>query len=788
MVFLVAGRVESGWSGWLSKALLAVFVLAVQVLSLKPVEARNVLPTSDQSRIVTGEAVDGQADRARARSALSADLDRLLSSAPLSESRVGVHVVSLTTGEEIYSRGADSLLNPASNIKLVTAAAALELLGPDYQFKTEIWADRRPDSSGVIDGNIYIKGFGDPSFVTERMVRLALDLWNLGVRRVTGDVVVDETFFSRSREGPGWEQESASRSDRAYMAPVGAVSLNRNAVAIHVRAGAEVGGQAEVIVDPASAYFIIDNRVVTGSRRARLWHRPQSIAEGSRQRILVRGVHPIHFNPRTHWRRVDSPPHYFAHTFGVFMRQQGVQFNRWRIRRASVPTAATLLHTAHSEPLANVIGPLNKFSNNHVAEMLVKVMGAKMRGEPGSWEKGVDVVAELLEHVGIERGSYVFRNGSGLNDVNRVSARQMTTLLAHMWDRFQTSPEFVVSLPVSARDGTMRWRMEEAEGWVRAKTGTLENVSGLSGYVGTPGGEVFAFSVIVNDYPGRLREVLAGIDGIPVRLLGFDEPSPARPRRPVPAGPLETLESLDERAALYLALHAAADPRNIRYLKRAVESETDDVLRALAADALFQSDREAGGPIITDSFRPSPDSLGRLLRLSGTSNDSLLVLSSLSELAAEGNSSAMRLLLEAAPMAAGHDRLEPWFVQALPELGRAAPKTLLSCLIDVGKPLEIDVVEILAKGLRLDAEQASEVHPFREVVREAGKAEADGEASDCPDFTAAAAALAERLERLIDIEDAAPEPEVEEQGEVEAAGDDSGARERGLPEEASASS
>ncbi len=697
-------------------------------------------------------AAEGLSSCDAARVALVEELDRVLSSSPLAESRVGAHVVSLATGEELYARGADTLLNPASNIKLVTAAAALEVLGPDYTFKTEIWVDSPPDASGVVEGNLYIKGFGDPSFVTERMVRLVLDLWNLGVRRVTGDVVVDETFFDGVREGPGWEQET---SDRAYIAPVGAVSLNRNAVGIHVRPGSEVGARAEVTVDPSSAFFIVDNRVVTGSRRARLWHRPQSIAEGRRQRILVRGVHPIHFRPRVHWRRIDNPPYYFAHTFGVFMRQQGVRFNRWRIRTGRVPNAARLLHTSYSEPLATVIGPLNKLSSNHVAEMLIKTMGAEMRGEPGTWEKGVDVVAELLEEIGIERGSYVFLNGSGLNDVNRLSSRQMTTLLAHMWRRFQTSPEFVVSLPVSARDGTTRWRMEDAAGWVRAKTGTLENVSGLSGYVGTQEGEVLAFSLIVNDYPRPLRDVLTGIDRVPVKLAGFAGATDAGGSWPVPPGPPEVLTSVEERAALYLALHSAADPRNVRYLLRAIETEPDSLLRAVAADAVYQSDRGIGAFILLDEFEPSPEGLGRLRRLVRAGDSAFPVLSSISDLAGEGDSVAMSSLLRAADAAGGDEVLEAWFREALTEVGRAAPKELLAGLLEMDPSSGGDAIELIAAGLRFDAGEppAPGLHPFREALREAGSVVTSASAPDCPDAAAAAAAAAaldERLERLIE--------------------------------------
>ncbi|MFW5878756.1 MAG: D-alanyl-D-alanine carboxypeptidase/D-alanyl-D-alanine-endopeptidase [Myxococcota bacterium] len=701
---------------------------------------------------------------------LESDLDALVEGCVLADSRVGIHVKSLITGETLYARGADALLNPASNIKLMTAAAALEILGPEYRFKTEIWADSPPNPAGVIRGNIYIKGFGDPSFVTERMVRLVLDLWNMGVRRITGDVVVDDSFFDQRREGPGWEQET---SDRPYIAPVGAVSLNRNAVAIHVRPAGRIGARAEITLDPASDYFVLDNRVTTGSRRSRMGQRSYSIAEGNRQRVLVRGVHPIHYNPRTHWKRIDNPPHYFGQTFRSFMARQGVRFNRRRVRTALVPQNAVLLHTAYSASLSEILGPLNKFSNNHMAEMLLKTMGAERQGVPGTWEKGALAVEEFLAAIGIEPGSYVLRNGSGLNDVNRVSPRQMTTLLAYIWYRFQMSPEFVVSLPVSGRDGTIRWRMEETGGFIRAKTGTLENVSALSGYVGTPAGEVLAFSVIVNDHAGSLSDVIAGIDGVPTRLVTFRGADPSRGGHSSPPLPMEAACDVEERAAVYLALHAAANRNHVRYLLRALDNENDGLLKALLADAVLRSRDGQDGSLLVSVFEPSPEIMGRLLGLTGRLTEPVPILSSLADLAARGDERAIRSLLEAAHAAGGSLQMTEWFSQALSEVGRAAPDELLSVLVEMQSAQRGEhVLELLAQGLRVEEEEPSIPggHPFRDLLQKVARGlrrSSEGEEGT------AASAVGERLERLIEgppgegegmEEGSSPELEQEEGG------------------------
>jgi len=199
-------------------------------------------------------ALAGQSDR----EALKKAVEQLLSQPPLSNARVAMQVESLDDGQVVYSRNPDELLNPASNTKLVTAAAGLLRLGPEYRFTTDYLAEK-PLQKGRI-GTLYIRGRGDPSVTTERLDGLVADLWHRGVRSV-GEVILDDSFFDREEFGPGWEQES---SDKAWAAGVGALSLNHNAVAIYITPADRVGGRARVELEPdARDYFAIDNRVTT---------------------------------------------------------------------------------------------------------------------------------------------------------------------------------------------------------------------------------------------------------------------------------------------------------------------------------------------------------------------------------------------------------------------------------------------------------------------------------------------------------------------------------------------
>src|SRR5919204_3861991 len=443
-----------------------------------------------------------------AREALRKAVEPPLSHPPLSNAHVAMQVESLDDGQVVYSRNPDDLLNPASNTKLVTAAAGLLRLGPEYRFSTDYLADKAIARGRI--GTLYVKGRGDPSVTTERLDGLVSDLWHRGVRTI-GSIVLDDSFFDREEFGPGWEQEP---SDKAWAAGVGALSLNHNAVAIYITPGDRVGARAHVEVEPdARDYFIIDNRVATVRANGRRKLRPRTISEGERTRIVVDGRIPLHADSMVMPRRVGDPAFYYGQTLRMLLRQRGIRVTG-AVKRGAVPQSAVLIQSYESPELAEIIRDMNKVSSNFIAEMVVKTLGAELKGTPGSWPKGLEVAEGLLAELGIPRGTYVLKNGSGLNDTNRFTARQLATLLQAVWKRFPVASEFVSSLGIAARDGTLRLRMEgtDAAGRLRAKTGTLEKVTALSGFVQSVGGERFAFSVLVNDWSGRSGPVVSSVD------------------------------------------------------------------------------------------------------------------------------------------------------------------------------------------------------------------------------------------------------------------------------------
>ena len=411
---------------------------------------------------------------------LPAELGGLVRAGPLGHSHSGIEVYSLEGGSVVYSSHAHDLLNPASNTKIFTSAAALSRLGPEYRWATEIFLDSPPDH-GVVKGNLTLRGKGDPTLISERMWEIAAELWHLGLRQVKGDLILDDSFFDAVYEGPGWDQED---TDRAYLAPISALASNWGSFAIYVSPGDRVGQKARVEIEPMSPYFKIDNQVVTGGRGVRRIKTSGVVARDG-YHVKVSGHIPLDSPTAAFWRKVGDPTRYTGETFKQILAQRGIKITG-RIRRGIRSPSARLFYTAQSDGLDLVLKRLNKQSSNFVAEMLVKTLGAEIRGVPGTWPNGIDAIEDFLgQEVGIPRGSYVIRNGSGLNDVNRVSADQIVRVLAYMYARLTVAPEYLSSLPIAAKDGTIRFRMEDtpAAGRVRAKTGTLEDVSALSGYV-----------------------------------------------------------------------------------------------------------------------------------------------------------------------------------------------------------------------------------------------------------------------------------------------------------------
>jgi D-alanyl-D-alanine carboxypeptidase/D-alanyl-D-alanine-endopeptidase (penicillin-binding protein 4) len=391
------------------------------------------------------------------------------------------------------------------------------------------------------------------------------------------------------------------------------------------------------------------------------------------------------------------------------------------------------VHVAESESLAEIVRRLNKTSNNFVAEQLLKTLGAEARGAPGSWAKGVDEVEDFLADAGIARGSYLMRNGSGLNDTNRFSARQLVAVLRTMWARFPLHAEYVGSLPVAGRDGTIRYRMEgtEAEGRLRAKTGTLVagSVTSLSGYVETAGRRTLAFAVLVNDYPGRPAQVVRSVDAIGAALAasggapGTLGPAIAAARGTPAAAPDAPAENLVTAIKTYYALGRAGDPRNVHLLRSALRAEKDPALRLAIAECVHLSDPD-GDTSARTFLEAIPADLQALARLwtAGAGEDPRPVLRSLGDLAGEGTPEAVAKLVEIAPASLLDPALGAAIGDELASVAASAPDELVAALHAAPAAAQDAAVGALGSGLARSGERD---HPFAAALRALGQKDGD---------------------------------------------------------------
>jgi D-alanyl-D-alanine carboxypeptidase/D-alanyl-D-alanine-endopeptidase (penicillin-binding protein 4) len=408
----------------------------------------------------------------------------------LDPKRTSIVVADASNGQIIAAYQPDLKLNPASCAKIITAASALSALGPDHRFHTRFLSEGPPDENGRIK-TLYASGNGDPMLVSEDLWRMARNLNDLGLKRVSGGIVIDDSFFD-SHYYPG----RPGAQTRAYAAKTSAVAVNFNAVTIRIAPGRRAGAPAAVAIEPPADYFNLVNKAVTGgSSQINITLKPGQ----GQDTIVVSGRVPSRMKSKLYYKRVSDPLAYAGSLIRLVLSQNGIVVDG-KIRRGRVPAGTVEILSAPSKPLAVLVRNMNKFSNNFIAEQILKHLGAVRYGRPGSTAKGLTAVAHYLESIGIPRESYELENGSGLSDRTKLSARQLVRVLVAAFGDFAMRPEFVTSLPIAGVDGTARdfGPAPNVRGLARAKTGTLGGVSSLAGYVPTANGRIAAFAILSN--------------------------------------------------------------------------------------------------------------------------------------------------------------------------------------------------------------------------------------------------------------------------------------------------
>jgi serine-type D-Ala-D-Ala carboxypeptidase/endopeptidase (penicillin-binding protein 4) len=428
----------------------------------------------------------------------------------------GVMAVSLTRGDTLFQHNAGTPLMPASTMKMLTSAAALERFGPRYQFSTDVLYDGTLGSDGTITGNVYLRGDGDPSLSGRYlpggpeapMNFLADQLVSRGVRRITGEVIGDATAFDDQRIPEGWLTRYLQAG---YAARVSGLSLNENLVWVTI-----TPGNGAKLEPATSAIPLVNNvRTVPGSGAS------LSVRRQTDGTIVVSGRIGSRSLPRRYEYVVENPAPFTTGALRAALIAKGIQVDGG-LRLGKTPSSAVKIASIQSPTLDRIIAAMNRESINHFAELLLRnAARGPERNQQGTVANGQALLREFFaKKVKADTLHLEVADGSGLSTLDRVTPRAMTQMLgyAHHAD---WGPWFHASLPVAGESELLRRRMRggAAQGNLHAKTGTTNDVVGLGGYVTAVNGEVIAFSFIYN---GRDRWVAKSmIDAMGQTLANF---------------------------------------------------------------------------------------------------------------------------------------------------------------------------------------------------------------------------------------------------------------------------
>ncbi len=473
------------------------------------------------------------ADEARAQ--LERAIDEVLDAEALTNGWWGAMVVDLDTGEVLYRRHTERSFVPASNTKLYTTAAALDQLGLGYRYRTEVFIDG-PVVDGVLEGNVIVRGSGDPVIGgrfnggdrTAVFRAWADSLRALGITRINGDLIGDDDVFDDTPLGYGWSWDD---EPYWYAAEISGLSFNDNNVDFAIEARSE-GQPARVRWEPfGTDYVRVINRTLTISADS-------SLDEGYAR---ARGANTIELSSRVPEGRTDfesltitNPTRFFVHVMREALVQAGlavegrpVDVDDLSIKPDYAPDRYQRVAVHTSVPLAEIVNVINKRSQNLYAEQVLRTLAAERplddeELEPGSAEMGLEVAMTTFVKAGIDTSRIQLVDGSGLSRMNLVTPAMTMALLRYMWHHPDASVRqaFIDSMPIGGQDGTLQFRFRRgaARGKVRAKTGTLSNVSSLSGYVPSAQGSFLAFVLMGNHHTAKGKVVRAAQDRV-VNLL-----------------------------------------------------------------------------------------------------------------------------------------------------------------------------------------------------------------------------------------------------------------------------
>ena len=416
---------------------------------------------------------------------LQTQLDHLFGNADFNNAFWGVAVQSVNSGEMLYQQNAGKLLMPASNMKIVTAAAALKILGPDFVYETKISA-QNPIENGKLAGDLVVTGNGDPTLAPEQLQSWAAQLKQSGLQEIDGDLVGDDSAFEQDRLGFGWSWDDLAYY---YATETSALQFAENAITVTLTANPD--GTIAVLKEPQTSYIQVNQtvQVQSGTEPTVHWtYKPET------KTIYATGTLPPDGKDYGGFA-IDDPAAYLVQCFKEALEANGIVVHGTARSSHQKISAGSLLIDQKSPPLTDMLRVLLKRSQNLYAETLLKTLGN------GKTEDGIQAAQAALNTLGVSENSLIMKDGSGLSRYNYVTPLALVTCLRKLYQE-DSSAVFYNALPIAGVDGTLKSRMKQtsAENNVRAKTGSIENVRALSGYVRTKDDELLVFSILANNY------------------------------------------------------------------------------------------------------------------------------------------------------------------------------------------------------------------------------------------------------------------------------------------------
>jgi len=436
--------------------------------------------------------------KADTNSTLTEEFKSLIKKHHFTESSLGIIVED--EGKNLLDINAERLMTPASLTKIVTGGGILTMIPLNKKFTTNLVSSAEIKGE-KLQGTLCLKGGGDPSFVSEKMWYLVNEFTRTGVKLIAGDLIIDATRFDAENFDSG---RDAKRVDRAFDAPISATSFNWNSVNVYVRPG-KAGEVAKVFLDPVNDYLILENKTKTVSKSGVKGIEVSRVTYKGKDKIIVSGNLSADASELVIYKSITNPEMWTGNHLKEFLLQRDIKFTG-EIKQGVCPKEANVLASVQSKNLNEMTSDMLKFSNNFVAEMLVKNLAAEQLIAIGAgayksanMKDGIEFLKKYLDKIGLNRSSYNLENVSGLTRENKFSAKQLSMVLNSIKNDFLIFPEFLSGLPIAGMDGTMKNRLKNEDNKnVRAKTGYLDGVVGLAGFVGRPNQSPLVFVFMFN--------------------------------------------------------------------------------------------------------------------------------------------------------------------------------------------------------------------------------------------------------------------------------------------------